>query len=166
MELLVEPERIETDQGPIVLLHGDALCTDDVAYQRFRKKARDPAWQRRMLSRPVWWRRMLARLARMLSRRHTGSREPEIMDVNDQAVADFFRAQDARRIIHGHTHRRAIHDFSVDNRHCQRIVLGDWHAEGSTVRIDESGIAMLTIARDSQGDVELRLQETAAPLAD
>lgn len=119
-----------------------------------------------MLSRPVWWRRSLARLARLLSRRHTGSHEPEIMDVNARAVSEFFRQQNVRRIIHGHTHRRAIHDIQVDNRHCQRIVLGDWHSEGSAVRIDDSGIAMLTIARDADDRVELRLQETAAPLAD
>lgn len=160
-----EPELLEADEPPILLLHGDVLCTDDVSYQRFRRKVRDPEWQRRILSRPVWWRRLLARLARVMSRRHTGSTEGAIMDVNPEAVEDAFRKHGVRRIIHGHTHRRAIHDLEVDHQHRQRIVLGDWHESGSAVRIDGEGIAMLTIARDDREELELRLQETAAPLA-
>lgn len=165
MEYLEEPYRLTATDPPAILLHGDVLCTDDVAYQRFRRKVRNPAWQRRILSRPVWWRRMLARLARIMSRRHTGSTEAVIMDVNDDAVRAYFVKHEVRRVIHGHTHRRAIHDFEIDGKHCQRIVLGDWHEQGSAVRIDAEGIAMLTIARDDDGGVELRLQETAAPLA-
>ncbi len=164
MRLLEEPELLEHGDHPILLLHGDVLCTDDVAYQRFRRKVRQPSWQRRILSRPIWWRRMLARLARLMSRRHTGNTEAEIMDVNADTVHATFRHHQIQRIIHGHTHRRAIHQLSIDGRHCQRIVLGDWHETGSAVCIDEDQISMLTIAPAAGGKVELLLHETAAPL--
>ncbi len=165
MQALDEPWRLNEYGVDAILMHGDTLCTDDVAYQRFRRKARDPDWQRRMLSYPVWMRKSLARLARWRSKLHTGRTGQVIMDVNDEAVAECFCAHDVRRIIHGHTHRRAIHDLEIDKRHCQRIVLGDWHDEGSAVRIDNDGIAMLTVTRDPENRVELRLYETAAPLA-
>lgn len=165
MTRLEEPELLDRHDESILLLHGDVLCTDDVSYQRFRRRARDPEWQRRILSKPVWWRRLLARLARLMSRRHTGSTETAIMDVNDDAVARTFRDHSSRRMVHGHTHRRAIHDISVDQRHCQRIVLGDWQETGSLVKLDKGRISMHTIARAPDGGVELLLQETAAPLA-
>jgi UDP-2,3-diacylglucosamine hydrolase len=164
MQALEEPWQLNEYGVEAILMHGDTLCTDDIAYQRFRRKARDPDWQRRMLSYPVWVRKSLARLARWRSKLHTGRTQNMIMDVNDEAVASCFRKHDVRRIIHGHTHRRAIHDIEIDGRHCQRIVLGDWHDEGSALRIDDNGISMLTVARNSDHSVELRLQETGAPL--
>lgn len=166
MTELEEPQRIEYAGEPLLLLHGDVLCTDDVSYQKFRRKVRRPEWQAAILSKPVWWRRLLARLARLLSRRHTGQTEASIMDVNAEAVTATFRAHDVRRMIHGHTHRRAVHDLSVDQRHCQRFVLGDWGRTGSALRLDDGPIAMLSIARDDHGEVRMLLQETAAPLAD
>lgn len=167
MSRLEEPQRLDTPAGPVVLLHGDTLCTDDTAYQNFRRKARDPHWQRRMLAKPAWLRRLIARLARWKSRRHTGRARHDIMDVNPDAVAAAFREHGVRRMIHGHTHRRAIHDLSIDQRHCQRIVLGDWHHDGSIARVcgNSDSIAMLTVKRDEHGDIALCLQETAAPLA-
>lgn len=163
MQRLEEPQFIDLADERVLLLHGDTLCTDDESYQRFRRKARDPRWQQRVLSKPAWFRRLLARLARWKSRRHTGSSEISIMDVNAEAVEATFREHGVRRIIHGHTHRQAIHDLSVDHQHCQRIVLGDWHDTGSAVRLGP-GLAMLAVARNDDDAVELRLQETAAPL--
>lgn len=165
MTRLEEPQRLECRGEDILLLHGDTLCTDDVSYQRFRRKVRDPAWQRRVLSKPAWLRRLLARFARLMSRRHTGSSETRIMDVNAEAVAETFRSGSVRRMIHGHTHRPAVHDLSVDQRHCQRIVLGDWHRQGSLVKFEDGQLSMLTISRAADERVELLLQETAAPLA-
>lgn len=161
---LEEPHFIDTADGPAMLLHGDTLCTDDEAYQRFRRKVRNPRWQRRILARPVWWRGILARLARVMSRRHTGSSEALIMDVNTDAVENAFRHNQVRRIIHGHTHRLAIHDLQVDQNHCQRIVLGDWNEAGSVLRSDHSGLALMSVARDGGGPIRLRLHETAASL--
>ncbi len=165
MQRLEEPQFVDQSGKPVLLLHGDTLCTDDESYQRFRRKARDPAWQRRVLAKPVWLRRLLARMARWLSRRHTGSTEVSIMDVNPGAVAAAFREQGVRRMIHGHTHREAIHDLRVDQQHCQRIVLGDWHETGSVLRMEGEEMAMMCVARNDAGSVELLLRETAAPLA-
>jgi len=164
MQRIDEPAFLAQGEETILLLHGDTLCTDDASYQRFRRKARDPQWQRRVLSKPVWARRLLARLARWQSRRHTGSTEGRIMDVNPHAVEAAFLEHGVRRMIHGHTHRQAIHDLEVDGRHYQRIVLGDWHESGSVVRVDTDGLAMLAIVHDPHGQAQLRLQETAAPL--
>lgn len=163
MQRLEEPHFLSLDGERILLLHGDTLCTDDESYQKFRRKSRDPRWQRRILSKPTWLRKLMARFARWKSRQHTGSTEASIMDVNAGAVETAFREHRVRRMIHGHTHRLAIHDISIDQRHCQRIVLGDWHDTGSTVRMDD-GLAMMSVARGENGAVELRLQETAAPL--
>lgn len=167
MKQLDEPVSLIEHRGEtIALLHGDTLCTDDVSYQNFRRKARNPQWQKKMLAKPVWMRKLMAGAARLMSRRHTGSTAETIMDVNPGAVEEAFVHHRVRRMIHGHTHRRAIHDLQIDGRHCQRIVLGDWGRTGSVVRLDNNSPAMLKIARNSDGEVALRLQETAAPLAD
>lgn len=165
MERLEEPAFIDEGDGNVLLMHGDTLCTDDTSYQRFRRKSRNPEWQGRVLSKPIWLRRLLARLARWLSRRHTGGTEATIMDVNDRAVEEAFRDHGVRRIIHGHTHRVAIHDLRVDHQHRQRIVLGDWGKTGSVLRIDAGSMTLLTIARDDSGNLRTMLRETAAPLA-
>lgn len=165
MQRLEEPQFLDHEGEPVLLLHGDTLCTDDESYQRFRRKVRDPAWQARVLAKPAWLRRLLARLARWMSRRHTGSAEVSIMDVNAGAVAAAFRDHGVRRMIHGHTHRKAIHDLRVDQRHCQRIVLGDWTDTGNALRLQGCEIAMMSVARNDAGHAELLLQETAAPLA-
>lgn len=167
MSRLDEPVSLIEHRGEtIALLHGDTLCTDDVSYQNFRRKARSPQWQKKMLAKPVWMRKLMAGAARLMSRRHTGSTAETIMDVNPGAVEEAFVHHRVRRMIHGHTHRRAIHDLQVDGRHCQRIVLGDWGETGSVVRLDNNPPAMLKIARNSDNEVTLLLQETAAPLAD
>ncbi len=155
MTLLEEPVRLPGTSSGIILMHGDMLCTDDIAYQRFRRKVRDPAWQQKILARPAWWRRLLARSARVISRRKTGNNPPEIMDVNTQAVLDCFRQHKIQTLIHGHTHRPAIHQVDVDGRSCQRVVLGDWHHSGSVVRIDNDRIELLKIRRDQKEEIEL-----------
>lgn len=165
MQRMEEPQFLDQSGNPVLLVHGDTLCTDDESYQRFRRKARDPAWQRRVLAKPVWLRRLLARMARWLSRRHTGSTEVSIMDVNPGAVAAAFREHGVRRMIHGHTHREAIHDLRIEQQHCQRIVLGDWHEKGSVLRMQGEELAMMCVTRNDAGEVELLLRETAAPLA-
>ncbi len=165
MDRLEEPQFLDQSGEPVLLLHGDTLCTDDESYQRFRRKVRNPAWQRRMLAKPAWLRRLLARLARWMSRRHTGSTEVSIMDVNTGAVAAAFRDHGVRRMIHGHTHREAFHDLRIDHLHRQRIVLGDWDETGSVLRMQGEELAMMCVTRDEAGQVELLLRETAAPLA-
>ncbi len=129
--LLTDPVIAQLGEERVLLTHGDALCTDDRPYQELRSVVRDPAWQRRFLALPLSSRELLADEARAGSRRHTSRTVPYIMDVNEAAVTAAFRAAQVRRMIHGHTHRPAVHDIELDGGRAQRIVLGAWHEQGS-----------------------------------
>jgi UDP-2,3-diacylglucosamine hydrolase len=129
--LLRDPVVAQFDAERVLLTHGDALCTDDHAYQELRTVVRDPAWQRRYLALPRAHRELLADEVRAGSRRHTARTVPYIMDVNAAAVAAAFRAAQVRRMIHGHTHRPGVHQLEVDGAPAQRIVLGAWYEQGS-----------------------------------
>jgi UDP-2,3-diacylglucosamine hydrolase len=120
---------------PTLLMHGDLLCTDDVAYQTVRKQVRTPQWKAQILSMSLEARRAFAAKAREDSRAHTGSTMETIMDVNQDAVAETMRAANVTRLIHGHTHRPAIHRFDLDGNAAERIVLGDWYEQGSVLRV-------------------------------
>jgi UDP-2,3-diacylglucosamine hydrolase len=158
MQRLEEPAALEDYGPPTALIHGDTLCTDDADYQRFRAKVRDPEWQQQTLAKPLWWRKILARFARMISRHRNRNKSAEIMDVNPGAVVECFRSLKIERLIHGHTHRPAIHRFEVDGRSVARIVLGDWHDhQGSAVRIDREGsLALLRLGYNNTGTLEIQ----------
>jgi UDP-2,3-diacylglucosamine hydrolase len=128
---LEDPIIVELDGESVLLTHGDALCTDDHAYQALRSSVRTPDWQRRFLALPLAARERLAQQARAGSQAHTARVVKEIMDVNAQAVETSFRALSVRRMIHGHTHRPAVHDTVIDGASAQRIVLGAWYEQGS-----------------------------------
>lgn len=130
-QLLPDPVIAEIDGERVLLTHGDALCTDDHAYQELRSMVRTPSWQRRFLSLSLSDRQLLANEARAGSRAHTARTIPKIMDVNPAAVTAAFKAARVRRIIHGHTHRPAVHDALVEGQPVQRIVLGAWYEQGS-----------------------------------
>ena len=139
-ELLPETFTLDLYGTPAVLLHGDTLCTDDHEYQAVRVQTRDPAWQRRVLSLSVEERLEMARNARDASMAHTGSAATEIMDVNPQSVLEAFTASDARLMIHGHTHRPAVHRVSLaDGTTARRIVLADWYDHGSYLEVTPEG---------------------------
>lgn len=125
-----------------LIMHGDVLCTDDVAYQAVRRQVRSPAWQAQILAMPLEARRAFAAKARDDSRAHTASTMETIMDVNAEAVATAMREADVTRLIHGHTHRPAVHRFELDGEPAQRIVLGDWYEQGSVLRVDVDGVAL------------------------
>lgn len=129
--LLTDPVVAELAGERVLLTHGDALCTDDHAYQELRSLVRDGPWQRRFLALPLNRRELLASQARAGSRRHTARTTAYIMDVNTSAVEQAYRVSRARRIIHGHTHRPGIHDSTLEGRPVQRIVLGAWYEQGS-----------------------------------
>lgn len=120
---------------PTLLMHGDVLCTDDVAYQQMRSQVRAPEWKKQVLSMPLEARRALAAKARAESRAYTSSTQETLMDVNAQAVAQAMRNAGVRHLIHGHTHRPAVHHFDLDGQTAERIVLGDWYEQGSVLRI-------------------------------
>jgi UDP-2,3-diacylglucosamine hydrolase len=129
--LLGDPVVAELDGERVLLTHGDELCTDDHSYQELRSVVRDPDWQRRFLALPLPRRELLADEARAGSRRHIARTVPDIMDVNPAAVVTAFQTARVRRMIHGHTHREAVHDLEVDGAPAQRIVLGAWYERGS-----------------------------------
>ncbi len=147
MQLLDDPTVVDVEGDRVLLMHGDTLCTDDVEYQAFRRMVRDPAWQAGVLALPLAQRRAMAVEARTASKASMAGKSAEIMDVNAGAVAQAFREHGVDLLLHGHTHRPAVHDLEVDGRPRRRIVLGDWYDQGSLVRWDRSGPQLLSLPR-------------------
>ena len=141
--ILLEDGTVHDIEGtPTLLMHGDVLCTDDVAYQAVRAQVRTEAWKQQILAMPLQARRAFAAKARSDSKSKTGSTDETIMDANQVAVEDSMRKAGVRRLVHGHTHRPAIHDFQLDGAPAQRIVLGDWYDHGSVLRIDGDAVEL------------------------
>ncbi len=135
------PERIVADVAgtPTLLMHGDEMCTSDVAYQRFRALSHARHWQRCFLALPYSARRGIGTWLRRKSRAATAFKREAILDVEPSAVDAAFREADVARIIHGHTHRPAHHRVVVDGRACERWVLADWYDRGSYLEFDAEG---------------------------
>ena len=146
-QLLPDPLIVTLYGEPVLVMHGDALCTDDRAYQRLRATVRDADWQRRFLALPIESRRALAGAARAGSQAHTAAMEHAITDVNPDSVAIALRAAGTSTLLHGHTHRPAIHALEVDGRPRTRIVLGDWYDQGSVLRWDSRGPELQSLPR-------------------
>jgi UDP-2,3-diacylglucosamine hydrolase len=143
--LLADELVVDLHGTPTLLMHGDQLCTDDLAYQQFRARVRDPDWQQALLRQPLAARKHLARQLRESSGLAKAGKSVEIMDVNTEAVAAAFRRHHATRLIHGHTHRPARHVHAVDGRACERIVLADWREGGACIEVDAGGSVAHTI---------------------
>jgi UDP-2,3-diacylglucosamine hydrolase len=124
--LLSDPTVIDLYGEPTLLMHGDSLCTSDVAYQAFRREARSPDWQRDVLSRPLAERRELARSLRAMSAQANSIKSEDIMDVTPQEVTSVMAQHGVRQLIHGHTHRPARHALDAG----LRWVLGAWEDQG------------------------------------
>jgi len=152
MRILPDPSVIDLYGMPVLLQHGDLMCTDDVPYQQFRAQTRDPAFQAQFLAQPLAERIAFAQKARQASQ----SRQAEmkqgdtaqfetITDVAPAAVDDTFRRFGVDTMIHGHTHRPAVHALQVDGRPRQRVVLGDWFEQGSVLRASAEGLTLDTL---------------------
>lgn len=141
MRLLPDPCVVELGGEATLLSHGDVLCTDDTAYQEFRRTVRNPAWQAVFLAETVSARQAFAARARAASREHQSMAADAIMDVNPDAVRRLSERYGVRRLIHGHTHRPAIHR-SPEGATFERIVLGDWYTQGSSLSIDAHGLRL------------------------
>ena len=147
MTILPDPAVILLHGTPTLIGHGDLLCTDDVAYQQFRAQTRDPRWQSQFLSQPLAARLAFAAQARAASKARFGELQASgmsetITDVNAGTIASTFSRYGVRRIIHGHTHRPAIHD---EANGFTRVVLGDWYTQGSVLRVDDDGFDLATL---------------------
>jgi len=135
-QLISEPFLINLLENKVALMHGDILCTDDVAYQEFRSMVRNPSWQQEFLSYPIEKRVEIAAELREQSKQAQTEKTNEIMDVNQDSVTDFFKQNDIDWLIHGHTHRQATHKLIVNNKNVKRIVLSDWDSKGFYLAID------------------------------
>ena len=140
MTILPDPAVVLLQGEPTLLMHGDLLCTDDVAYQQFRAQTRDPEWQRQFLSQPLPARLAFAGQARAASKAHQSGLQSQgmmeaITDVAPAAVEATFSRYGIGTLIHGHTHRPATHEHAGG----RRIVLGDWYEQGSVLRVDADG---------------------------
>ena len=139
VKILPDPYRVDMYGQKALLSHGDALCTDDVQYQRVRKMTRDPDWQASMLAKPLKERLRIAEEARRQSLEQTLNLSMNIMDVNQDAVRNVIVKHGVDILLHGHTHRPDVHTIDLGGRKAKRIVLGDWYTQGSVVRWNMRG---------------------------
>ncbi|CDH44373.1 MAG: UDP-2,3-diacylglucosamine diphosphatase [Candidatus Competibacteraceae bacterium] len=149
VQLLPESVTIELAGERVLLLHGDTLCTDDMEYQAFRAQVRTPAWQARTLALPLEQRRALAGQLRETSQQALQQKAADITDVNVAEVDRVMRTHRVHRLIHGHTHRPAIHNWSLDGHPARRAVLGDWHQQGSVLYCDAAGWRLESLSSSS-----------------
>jgi UDP-2,3-diacylglucosamine hydrolase len=138
-QLLPDPVLLQLGSVPVFVSHGDVLCTADHAYQRFRSLVRAPEMQRMYLQLSLGTRRALANAARRGSRQHIRDNPADIMDVHPDAVTEALRVSGSHLIIHGHTHRPAVHAVPYGDHLATRIVLGDWYEQGSCLVLHEDG---------------------------
>jgi len=137
--LIDDPVLENLNQHSALLMHGDTLCTDDVRYQELRVMLRSPQWQQDFLAKPLAERELVAKALREQSKEETQAKQAEIMDVNADAVTQAFIEHGVSLMIHGHTHRPAIHQLEVNGQQVVRIVLGDWYEKGSYLEFDADG---------------------------
>lgn len=141
--LTLLPETWVADIGgqQVVVLHGDAQCTQDIKYMEFRAMVRQPAWQQQFTAMPLAQRKAIVEGLRADSRKEQSGKSYEVMDVTPEAIAEVFAQTGASVMIHGHTHRPALHHVG-DKR---RYVLPDWEPDatpprGGWIAIDVDGV--------------------------
>ena len=127
-----------------LLMHGDQLCTDDLEYQAFRQTVRDPSWQSMFLSKSIEERIAIAENLRNESQMRGAEKSQAIMDVNQDTVEQVMRNANVTRLIHGHTHRPALHQLRVNNQPAERIVLGDWDKKGWYIHATPSSTELIS----------------------
>ena len=144
-KILQEETVVNLYGTPTLIMHGDTLCTDDVDYQKYRNKVRNRWVQKAILLLSVKQRLKMAQRLRKKSISATQKKQPEIMDVNQKAITKTMLRHGVRLLIHGHTHRSGIHDFTVAGDAYRRIVLGDWYEQGSVLRCTPEMMRLETI---------------------
>ena len=138
-QLLPDEHVINLYGSPTLLMHGDTLCTRDKAYLKFRKKARNWFFQKIFLFKSLKKRRAISEKYREASKAYTSTAPDNIMDVTQEEVIRVMKKHHVQYLIHGHTHREAIHQFQLNNKTATRTVLGAWHECGSVLICDASG---------------------------
>jgi UDP-2,3-diacylglucosamine hydrolase len=142
---IADPTTVNLYGTPTLLMHGDTLCQDDFRYQAFRARVRSAWWQRIFLLQPLWLRRAEIARARRMSEQSKRAKPQAIMDVTPAAVEAAFRGSGCARMIHGHTHRPAVHLHPMHGRTYERWVLSDWYQHGHYLRVEASGCKAVTL---------------------
>ncbi|NJD00578.1 UDP-2,3-diacylglucosamine diphosphatase [Candidatus Erwinia dacicola] len=143
MTLLPEEQVLELYGRRVLIMHGDTLCTDDVDYQRYRQKVQQRWLQTVFLALPLFGRQRIARKMRNGSKQANRNKDLSIMDVNPQAVVDAMSRHRVPYLIHGHTHRPAVHPLEINDQPAERLVLGAWHEGGSMIKVGPDKIALI-----------------------
>ena len=140
IKLLRDPTLIDLYGKRALLSHGDDLCTDDVAYQDFRRQVRNETWQANFLSLPLQARKKQIEVIRLHSEQEKSQKTAQIMDVNQIAVEKLLVGYDyPELLIHGHTHRPYQHQMQIEGHNITRWVLGDWYEQGSYLLCNQDG---------------------------
>lgn len=137
--LLSDPHKVQMGGEPVLLMHGDSLCTLDVGYMKLRRWLRNPLSLLILRNLPLATRQKLARKLRNESRAQTRMKASEIVDVTPEEVVRVMGEYGVRTLIHGHTHRPALHELTVGGQPARRIVLGDWDRQGWALQVDDEG---------------------------
>lgn len=145
LTLLSDPTVIDLYGTSTLLMHGDTLCTDDLPYLEFRNVVRDPQWQANFLAQPLAMRHKIVQGMRARSESEKSEKSTEIMDVNEQAVIETFKRFGVTRLIHGHTHRPALHTYEMGGKRLERWVLADWYEEGGYLFCEKHGCRQIKV---------------------
>ena len=143
--LLPDPFVLDLYGVKTLLMHGDLLCTQDVEYLKFRQMVRNPAWQQDFLSKPIEERLMMAQQLRAASKEAMKDKVPVIMDAEQETIDQFMREHQVFKLIHGHTHRPAVHNFELDAQPATRTVLGDWYQNENVLICSDQGQQLSSI---------------------
>lgn len=143
MTLLPEEKVLELYGRRVLIMHGDTLCTDDAGYQTFRAKVHKPWLQTLFLALPLFVRKRIAARMRANSKEANSSKSLAIMDVNQNAVVSAMEKHQVQWLIHGHTHRPAVHELIANQQTAFRVVLGAWHTEGSMVKVTADDVELI-----------------------
>ena len=146
--LLPDPVIVDVYNHPVLLMHGDLLCTDDTDYQQFRAMVREPQWQQQFLSLALEERYKIARNYRQQSQAASSQKSETIMDVAQTTVEQYLQEFQTPYLLHGHTHRPGLHEFMLDNVARTRIVVGDWYTQGSVLKWNSSGFDLQSLPRN------------------
>lgn len=136
--LLGDTHEIDICGQPTLVMHGDTLCSDDKDYLAFREMVRNPIWQQELLSKSIEERLTIAKHLRSQSQQAATVKSMQIMDVNPTTVEETFKNNHVSMIVHGHTHRPAIHQLEGNIR----IVLGDWDKQAWLFRVDKNNFEL------------------------
>lgn len=135
--LLPDPSLVQLGGEPWLLSHGDAFCTDDITYQRFRRTIRHPLVLGALRRLPRRWRILLAERLRNNSQQRFENGGYRYEDVNSGAVVQAMQQHGVKGLIHGHTHMADWHEHRLPSgEKGTRLVLGDWHDYGWFIRFD------------------------------